>query len=103
MFLTGLLYRYRCQSLVGLLVFVTLRFIATLRERYDWSEADFENEWQLAHSNPKVVSLLTITTASSGRKLSSHAAVTTGRDVETDDVASTFSRCLSIHGSEGQL
>ena len=85
-----------------------------MRERYDWSEADFENEWQLAHSNPKavwsrdeynapVVSLLTITTASSGRKLSSHAAVTTGRDVETDDVASTFSRCLSIHGSEGQL
>ena len=79
-----------------------------MKERYDWTDQDYENEWQLAHSNPKavwsrdeyntpVVSLLTVTTASNGRKLSSQAAVTTGRDVETDDVASTFSRCLPIN------
>ena len=87
--------------------FVALRFISTLKDRYDWTEQDYENEWLLAHSNPKavwskdeyntpVVSLLTVTTASSGRKLSSQAAVMTGRDIETDDVAATFSRCLTL-------
>ena len=77
------------------------RFVAELEKRYDWSEEDYEAEWEAAKSNPKaiwskddygvpVVSLLRTTTASTAREMSHRKGISTTHVEETEDVEATF-------------
>lgn len=86
---------------------LALRFIGTLRERYDWTDEELEAEWECAKTNPQavwgkdeynvpVVSLLKITEATNARKLAHENAITRKKGVETDDLESAFTGYLSI-------
>ena len=77
------------------------RFLAELEKRYDWSQEDYEAEWETAKSNPKavwskddygvpVVSLLRTTTASTAREISHRKGISTTNTEETTDVEATF-------------
>ena len=83
-----------------------LRFLTTLRERYDWTEDELKKEWELAKTNPcavwakddyevPVVSLLKIVNAKNARKLSHETGVSRKQTMETDDLEGAFSRALS--------
>ena len=86
---------------------MNLRFINNLRERYDWTEKELAQEWELAKTNPSavwakddygvpVVSLLKVVNANNARKLSHQTGVSRKRSVETDDLEGVFSRASSI-------
>ena len=75
--------------------------MAELERRYDWSDEDYEAEWEAAKSNPKavwstddygvpVVSLLRTTTASTAREMSHRKGISTTHVEETTDVEATF-------------
>ena len=81
------------------------RFVAHLKSKYDWADADFESEWEAAKSNPLAVwakdeysewtvSLLRVATASTARELTSAKGVRQQEDVETDDMEATLSSSL---------
>lgn len=81
------------------------RFIAHLKSRYEWADADFQAEWEAAKSNPMAVwakdeygewtvSLLRVATASSARELTSAKGVRQQEQVETDDMEATLSSSL---------
>lgn len=74
-----------------------LRFKATLKDRYDWSDEVLEAEWEAAGANPNAIwakddygvwtiSLLRVHTASAARELSHTKGIRQHQVVETDDV-----------------
>ena len=76
-----------------------------MRERYDWTDEEYEQEWDAAKTNPNAVwskdeygvdtvSLLRTTTAKSSRKLSHQAAVSRKKDADGDDLEESFTRFL---------
>lgn len=85
----------------------SLRFLQTLRGRYDWTEDEMQHEWECAKTNPQavwskddygvaVVSLLKATNASNTRTLShSNAVRRTSAADDDDDLEGTFSRSLT--------
>lgn len=81
------------------------RFISALRDRYDWSDAELEAEWESSKTNPHAiwakdeygqwtVSLLRSSTASSSRELAHVKGIQQKEEIETDDVASALSSFL---------
>ena len=78
-----------------------------MRERYDWTDEELKQEWELAKTNPlavwakddygvPVVSLLKTVNANNARKLSNETGVSRARTLDTDDLEGAFSRALSI-------
>ena len=81
------------------------RFIDTLKSRYNWTDADYENEWNAALSNPNavwsrdeynepIVSLLRAVVASNCGELTHNKELSRSEVSAGDDLEATFTRAF---------
>ena len=92
--------------IMHLQTFHTPRFKRLLLDRYDWSNADLDNEWEAAKTNPSAIwakddygepvcSLLKVTSASNARELSHRKGIHVAEQALTDDMDGAFTSVLA--------